>query len=96
MLRCFIAWNLWLAAAFAVVLGRGYARRSPDFYTVFGMGWIEPSLFWCVIIAAFALATFCFIAWRRSSPAVPHQPGPRAAPRGFDVLPPAQHDPAAT
>jgi hypothetical protein len=37
MLRYFIAWNLWIVAGVSLLLGRGYARQSPDFYTVFGL-----------------------------------------------------------
>ena len=66
MLRYFVAWNLWLAFALVLILGQGYARHSPDFYNVFGWGWIAPDTFWFVVAAAFAAAAGCLIAWRRS------------------------------
>lgn len=86
MLRYFIAWNLWIVAVVSLLLGRGYARRSPDRYTIFGMGWIEPGWFWCVVLIAVAAGAACFVLWHRSR----EQAVPVIPPRGFEVLPP--HD----
>jgi hypothetical protein len=95
MLRFFVAWNLWLAAGLSLVLAQGYARRAPDYYTVFGFGWIEPALFWCVVVATFVVAAGCFVAWRRSVPTNTHGGTPRPQARGFDVIAKPQGEAAA-
>jgi hypothetical protein len=90
MLRYFIAWNLWLAAGLALVLGRGDVGHH---YTVFGGGHVDPEVFWCVVAASFAVAIVCFRVWWVSLPHSMHGmlPGLPAGParreaRGFEVV----------
>jgi hypothetical protein len=66
MLRYFIAGNFWFAFALILVLAKGYARHSPDYYTVLGFGWIAPTAFWSVVLAAMVAASVYAIAWRRT------------------------------
>lgn len=66
MLRYFVAWNLWLGFGLFLILGKGYARQSPDYFSVFGWGWIEPSHFWFVVLVAAAATAGSLIAWRRT------------------------------
>ena len=68
MLRYFVAWNFWLAFALVLMLAKGDARVAPTFYTVFGVGWIRPELFWAVVAIALAAAAGCALAWRRTLP----------------------------
>lgn len=67
MLRYFVAWNLWLAFAITLILGKGGARVAPTFYTVFGYGWVTPSVYWCAVAIALAATSICFVGWKRSS-----------------------------
>ena len=83
MLRYFIAWTLWIVAVVSLLLARGYARRSPDKYTIFGVGWIEPEWFWCVIAICVAAGMGCFVLWHRSR----QHAAAANMPRGFEVLP---------
>ena len=89
MLRHFVAWNLWLAGAMAMLIGRGYARRSPDYYTVFGGGFIEPVTYWFVFGVAMIVTIGCFVMWIRSIPPRGKYTEAERAPQGFEVVPAA-------
>ncbi|MDB5310081.1 MAG: Serine/threonine protein kinase [Gemmataceae bacterium] len=86
MTRYFTAANLWFVAGLVLLLARGYARRDPDRYTLFGSGWIDPGVYWLVVGAVFAAAGFCFLRWRQTRPpAAP--PTARPGPAGATVVP---------
>lgn len=67
MLRYFIAGNFWFAFALILLLAKGYARQSPVYYTVFGVGWIAPTAFWSAVLAATIAAIVYAVAWRRTT-----------------------------
>ena len=56
MLRYFIASHFWLLLGMSLVLGGGYARYNPNFYNVFGLGFIDPKTYWITVGLCFAIA----------------------------------------
>src|SRR3954469_22038561 len=86
MTRYLVTFTIWLVLGLAILLGRGPDPRPgyvSDFSTVFGVGLIEPWLYWCVVGATFALALGFGILWFRSRPL---RVNPLATPRGFEVV----------
>ena len=77
MLRYFVAAQAWLAAALTLLLARGYARTSPDFYDLFGVGWISPSTYRLVVLVCFVLAAVFTGLWLKtlSAPSDPNRLG---------------------
>lgn len=70
MLRYFVAGNFWLAFALILLLAKGVARYEPTFFTVFGVGWIKPEVFWFAVITAFVAAVLCMLGWQKTMSSV--------------------------
>ena len=63
----FITANLWLAVAFAVLLGRTAARHQPTMYSFFGIGGsYEPRDYALLIALPFVMACICLVLFLRS------------------------------
>ena len=46
-----------------LLFGSGYARHSPVYYNVFGVGFIDPTHFHILVLFTFAAAAFFTRAW---------------------------------
>ncbi len=86
MIRYLVVSTVWLVLGLTVLLGRGPDPRPgyvTDRSTVFGVGLIEPWLYWSVVGGTFAFAAFFgFLYWRSR----PRRVKQLVTPRGFEVV----------
>lgn len=66
MTRYFIAANIWLVVAVAVILGRTTERTDPTMYSVFHGGqWFYPGSYTLIVLALIAISVFFFVlTWK--------------------------------